>query len=196
VLFKSAAPCFGGEVFLLGPGPSQRRPIEIQLEFDGGYLESNEASRSACVELFGAVARELGCFYAAGFVERDWVVSRRRLGADGRTETLHVLKKSEWLGLPPFPVWLSWYGSPYQERVRSSLRGLASEKHPKGLLLRLGEMPQDIDQLKGRFPVLPPELCRQPLPPPPARPGITIQGTDFSSPAKILIDLTGSPTAE
>jgi hypothetical protein len=91
---------------------------------------------------------------------------------------------------------LSWYGSPYQERVRSSLRGLASEEHPKGLLLRLGEMPQDIDQLKGRFPVLPPELCRQPLPPPPARPGITIQGTDFSSPAKILIDLTGSPTAE
>lgn len=195
VLFKSAAPCFGGIVSLLGPSPTKYQPISIQMDFDGGYLESNQASRRACIDLFRAVAGDLGCFYAAGHVERNWIVARRNVSSDSQTETLHILKKTEWLGLPPFPVWLSSYGRPYKERVRSSLEGSFEEK-AEGLLLRMGDIPQDLDQLRGRFPVLPADLCRQPQPPPPLRPGISIGGTNFSLPAKTLLDLTGSPTAE
>jgi hypothetical protein len=196
VLFKSAAPCFGGNVSLLGPDPSKYQPVSIQMDFDGGYLESNEASRRACIDLFRAVAEDLGCFYAVGHVERNWIVARRNLSADSQTETLHVLKKSEWLGIPPFPVWLSWYGSPYGEMVRSSLEGFSFEDKAEGLLLLMGDIPQDLDQLNGRFPVLPADLRRQPQPPPPLRPGINIGATDFSLPAKTLIDLSGLPTAQ
>ena len=196
VLFKSAAPCFGGIVSLLGSDPSTYRPIEIHMDFDGGYLEANDASRRACIDLFAAVAEELGCFYAAGYVERNWIVSRRNLSSDDESETFHIVKKTEWLGLPPFPVWLSWYGSPYRDGVRSTLRDLAFEEHANGLLLRMGDLPQDVDQLRGLFPALPPELCRQLLPPPPARPGITIRATDFSAPGNVLIDLSGLRTVE
>jgi hypothetical protein len=189
VLFKSAAPCFGGIVSLLGPSPTKHQPIAIQMDFDGGYLEANAASRRACTDLFRAVAEDLGCFYAAGHVERNWIVARRNLSTDSQTETLHILKKTEWLGLPPFPVWLSWYGGPYKERVRPSLERVSFEENPEGLLLRLGDMPQDVDQVSGRFPGLPADLRRQPQPP--LRPGISTGATDFSLPAKTLLDLTG-----
>jgi hypothetical protein len=196
VLFKSAAPCFGGIVSLLGPSPTKYQPISIQMDFDGGALESNQASRRACIDLFRAVAEDLGCFYAAGHVERNWMVSRRNLSSDSQTEALQILKKTDWLGLPPFPVWLSWYGSPYKEMVRSSLEGFSFEENAEGLLLRVGDIPQDVDRLSGRFPVLPTDLRRQPQPPPRLRPGITIGATDFSLPAKTLLDLTGSPIRE
>jgi len=187
---------FWRDCFVARPSPAKHQPISIQMDFDAGYLESHDAGRRACIDLFCTVAEDLGCFYAAGHVERNWMVSRRNLSSDSQTEALHIVKKTDWLGLPPFPVWLGWYGSPYKEMVRSSLESLSFEEKGEGLLLRLGDTPQDVDQLSGRFPVLPADLRRQLQPPPRLRPRISTGATDFSLPAKTLLDLSGLPTAQ
>jgi hypothetical protein len=192
LFWKAEPPCFGGTASLLGQTPDPAQPVQIDVAFDGRVVENDAQARDAVVGLFAGAARRLVAFYAAGYVERNWIVQRRALFGDGSTEMLSITKTSFWDGFPQFPVWLTWFGRPYASRVRQSLSGYPMVEYPEGLFLRIGEPPQDLDQLAGRYPSLPVELSRQPAEPPRMSPGIHTS-TDWSTPARRVLDLRRPP---
>jgi hypothetical protein len=65
-------------------------------------------------------------------------------------------------------------------------------EYPEGLALRIGELPQDLDQLTGTYPSLPVELSRQAAEPPRMSPGIQTTN-DWSTPARRVLDLRRPP---
>jgi hypothetical protein len=192
LFWKAEPPCFGGTASLLGQTPDPAQPVQIDIAFDGRVLESNAQARDAVVGLFTGAATRLGAFYGAGYVERNWIVQRRALFGDGSTEMLAITKRSYWDGFPQFPVWLTWFGRPYASRVRQSLTRYPTAEYPEGLALRIGEPPQDLEQLAGRYPSLPVEMSRQVADPPPMSAGLQTTN-DWSSPARRVLDLRRPP---
>jgi hypothetical protein len=192
LFWKAEPPCLGGSAFLLGQEPDPAQPMQIDLAFDGRVLEASAQARDGVVALFAGTARRLVAFYAAGYVERNWIIQRRVLSGDGSTELLAITRKSLWDGFPQFPVWLTWFGRPYASRVRQSLAGYLVDEYPEGLALRIGDQPQDLDQLAGRYPTLPGQFSRRAAEPPPMPPGLTTSN-DWSTPARIVLDLRRPP---
>lgn len=195
LFWKAEPPCLGGTASLLGQRPDPAQPVQIDVAFDGRVLESSAQARDAVVALFTGAARRLVAFYAAGYVERNWIIQRRALFGDGSEEMLSITKKSFWDGFPQFPVWLTWFGRPYRSRVRQSLTGYPAEEYPEGLALRIGDLPQDLDQLAGRYPTLPAELSRHAAEPPPMPAGV-VTSDDWSTPARLVLDLRRPPDPE
>lgn len=162
ISWKATRPCFGGSVSF--PDPREqfrpagvRRAVRLSIGFDGRPLHSDSCWREATVDLFAGVARKLGAFYGAGYVRRGAIAKRGSVWYDGTSETWALQRSRWWLGLPPRPTWLGWFGTPYRERVEPALsrHGIVA---PEGILLRLGDEPMDLDELAGRFPKLPREL--------------------------------------
>ena len=137
-------PSFGGSA----------RASTLSLEFDGNVLESDVRWREAVVELFAAVAAELGAVQAKAEVEPGWRVGRSNrpwCSAD------LVIKAAQ---RPDGPGWLNWFGGPRRElaaglterplRTRTSrLRRSRSVTpqvvtRPEGVLVRLGDEPRPI----------------------------------------------------
>jgi hypothetical protein len=78
--------------------------------------------RSALRRLFVEAARDLGAFFACAEVERGWQWNGRSLSADDETESWPAPTAADgWLGLPVYPQWWTWYGSPYRELVIGDL---------------------------------------------------------------------------
>jgi hypothetical protein len=192
LFWKAEPPCLGGTAFLLGQKPDPAQPVQIDLAFDGRVLETSEQARDAIITLFVGAARRLGAFYAAGYVERNWIIRRRALSGDGLTEMLAITRKSIWDGFPQFPVWLTWFGRPYASRVRQSLDGYPVDEYPEGLALRIADLPQDLDQLAGRYPSLPDEFSRHAAGSPSMPPGLATSD-DWSTPARRVLDLRRPP---
>lgn len=195
LFWKAEPPCFGGTASLLGQKPDPAQPVQIDVAFDGRVLEDDAQARDAVVALFAGAARQLVAFYAAGYVERNWIVQRRALFGDGSTEMLSITRTSFWDGFPQFPVWLTWFGRPYASRVRQAITGFPVAEHPEGLALRIGELPQDLDQLTGRYPSLPIELSRQATAPQQMSPGLQTNN-DWSTPARRVLDLRRPPESD
>jgi hypothetical protein len=187
--WHASRPSFGGSCF--GPNAEKyalpeeepQRIAHIGINFDGRVIASDHRWLETVVDLFSAVAADVGAFYAAAQVETGWTVTRNnRLLASASTDTgEHFLRRRLWQGLPPVPVWLSWYGSPYRELVAPFVRPEALEsavprpptsgllarfsKRPAapapvrplitdvevGLLVQLGEVPRS----RGELPTLP-----------------------------------------
>jgi hypothetical protein len=118
-----------------------KRPIHLSIDVDNRALEGNAAWCETVVNLFIEVARKLRAFYANGSVGRNVTVRGRW-----------------WLGLPPAPTWLVWFGAGYRNALEASLEDRVSVNTPQGILLRHGAAPLDIDQLSGVFPSLPQSL--------------------------------------
>jgi hypothetical protein len=130
----ASRPSFGGSSFAPHAdkyAPADDDPLRIahlEVSFDGNVLAADERWTAALVDLFIAGAKELGAFFAAGQVETGWMVStNNRLWAvaSAMPEGEHFLRGRLWQGLPPIPIWLSWYGGPYRELVAQSLRHAA-----------------------------------------------------------------------
>jgi hypothetical protein len=167
MFWSSRAPCFGGNAFVDDPRAGvRRRPDHLPVggswstSLDGRALESDARWREAVVDLFVAVARDVGAFYASATVTRGVIARRGRISYDGTSEDVNVRTGSLewrpwWQGLPAIPTWLAWFGAPYRDVVRD-VRG--TEPRGDALLLRCGERPLDSDQLRGVFPLLPERL--------------------------------------
>ncbi len=129
----------------------------LDVDLDGRVLDQDPHRREAVVDLFRAVAGDIGAFFAAAQVEPGWIVTHDyRLGASAETlrdSGEHVLARGRWQGLPPVPMWLSWFGAPYAGLVSPHLPGEASAD---GLFVRLGAEPRPAPAL-GAWP-LPVEL--------------------------------------
>jgi hypothetical protein len=181
--WHARSPSFGGSCF--APHAEKWAPADddhlrighIELDFDGRVLGADARWREAIVDLFVAAATQFGAFYAAAQVEPGWQVTRNnRLFATAATlPGEHFLRGRLWQGLPPVPVWLSWFGPAYKDLVASALlpdslgvsasrpslrsRIFNRARHPQatptatevdgGILLRLSEQPLDPERLPG-----------------------------------------------
>lgn len=138
---------------------------QLEVSFDGGLVAADDRWREAVVDLFVRGAEVFRAFFAAAQVEPGWTVSRNNrpyAQAASVQESEHFLRGRLWQGLPPVPVWLSWYGEPYRELVGEALR---AEPEPSAGLTGddddglVGEAEID-DREAGTFV----RLARQPLP--------------------------------
>lgn len=156
----------------------------IEVSFDGKLIAADERWREAVVDLFVRGAEVFRAFFAAAQVEPGWVVSRSNrpyAQADSVQEGEGFLLGRTWQGLPPVPVWLSWYSDPYRELVREALHAEAElpEVHTKQSLLKRitgrngggGAQEAEVDEREagifvrlGREPLPRRQLPRLPLP--------------------------------
>lgn len=163
--WKAKSPFYGGHVSFpdfrdkFRP-PSVERAIEISLSIDGRAIHADNRWCETVVTLFGAIASRLRAFFGMGYVQRD-VIARRSIFLDGKSENSPTLGGKWWLGLPPTPTWLAWFGVGYAREVESSVSGFAPMITSDGILLRMGNDPMDRDQLAGLFPILPSDLIAQ-----------------------------------
>jgi hypothetical protein len=104
----------------------QYRVGRLELSFDANLIAADQRWREALVELFVRGAEVFGAFFAAAQVEPGWIVSRNNrpfVLAASVGEGEHFLRGYLWQGLPPVPLWLSWYGDPYRALVNEAVRG-------------------------------------------------------------------------
>jgi hypothetical protein len=163
----ASRPSFGGSAF--GPQEDvdpEDEPLKIAyvgVNFDGNVLDDDPRWRAAVIDLFVAGAREMGAFYAGAQALPGWVATRNnRLWAT--SETLlrgeDLLRGQLWQGLPPVPLWLSWYGSAYRDLVAEHLTPerlqAAAEAEPehtaglKRLLRRQPDEPPEVPHAEER----------------------------------------------
>ena len=137
------------------PGPRPLTPtqniVRVKMDLDVSALTDNKV-RERTVGMFVAMARRLECFYAQGYVERHHISSHKgRLGVTGLKEQYPLPSGHEWFGIPPVPVWLSWFGRPYKPLVAPSLSSkdsLVVKEEEDGIFVRLWEHPADLHQLQ------------------------------------------------
>jgi hypothetical protein len=187
----ASKPSFGGS-FIAPHADEHAKPADerfrigkLEISFDGNLIAADEKWREGIVELFVRGAETFRAFFAAAQVESGWTVSRNnRPWATGSVvqESEHFLRGRLWQGLPPVPIWLSFYGHPYRELVAEAVHRPpqeATERPRKTLLGRLiggaeahpfAEQPQVDDRQGGIFvrlsrdPLPRPQLPRLPLP--------------------------------
>ena len=110
-------------------------PAGLGVEVDWRVLDGDPRWRETFVDLFAGAASALGAFYAEGWVEPGWEVSRNnRLSISaGRKTRGSALGREGWEGLPREPAWLTWFGGRYREPVAAAL---ADAPPPRRRLLR------------------------------------------------------------
>jgi len=156
--WSAKRPCFGGSIFFPDKRDKFRpshvaRSIHLSMDFDGRALHGDTGWCETIVRLFLEVARTLGSFYAIGYVQRN-VIARRGIWFDSISEPSPTLPGRWWLGLPPTPVWLMWFGGGYA-RYLEALKRVASTVTLEGMSFRQGSSPMDRDELRENFPNLP-----------------------------------------
>ena len=169
-LWFASRPFFGGHTF-----PPDRGTGRVGLDVDWRVLEADPRWRETVVDLFARAAAALGAFYAEGWVEPGWNVSRNNRLSIAGSRVLKTrgsaLGREGWTGLPAEPAWLTWFGGRYHEPVAAALDGADPPRRllrraitpnvdvrPEGVFVRLGEPPRA-------------KLPRLPLPAQLVRPG-------------------------
>ncbi|HSD09649.1 MAG TPA: hypothetical protein VLF14_01595 [Candidatus Binatia bacterium] len=142
----ASRPSFGGSFHApwadkYAKGEDERfRVGRLEVSFDANLVAADERWRESIVALFARGAELFGAFFAAAQVEPGWIVTRNNrlfARADSIGQGEHFLRGRLWQGLPPVPVWLSWYGGPYRDLVRDALqRGVETETGSKQGRLR------------------------------------------------------------
>ncbi len=155
VFWKRTYPVFGGSVFdPARSGPSSRRlqhTPTLSVSVGASSLIIATAFLEMMVDLFLNVACHIPSFYGMACMERDHIY-RRSLWPDQHTQHHPKPPGNGWYGLPPLPVWMSWFGPPYADLLEKELGTFADVSSP-GRLLRLSEEPIDLDRALELQPV-------------------------------------------
>jgi hypothetical protein len=157
MFWKGTLPCFGGYATGLGDSVIGTTVGSIHLDFDC-RITADERWREELIRLFVELAMTTDCLYAHSVVERDWIVHGANLSCTAdQIETFPpgLTDRSRWLGLPPYPTWLAWYGLAYTPLVRPHVIDDSIEVD-NCLLWRAGELPAD-----ERVPPIPVDLMMQ-----------------------------------
>lgn len=160
LFWKSKRPCFGGSVSFPSRDDSTKpagafRRVNISLSFDERALHQDSRWCETVVDIFYRIAVNVRAFYAAAYVQRN-VIARRTVFFDGASEKSPLPMSEWWLGIPTEPTWLSWYGRPYKRLVEQYLPNESIARNiSEGILVRLGKLPMDKDELKPLAPNLP-----------------------------------------
>lgn len=133
-----------------------RHLLTLQIDMEPFENESNFSKTFD--ELFQGTAITLDAFFASAIVIR--------FGTNPNGWQQYMVDNYSlsfgpwWEGLPSLPYWSGWYGRAYYPLVKESLENLpqATEFPGKGYFLKLGDFPQNLDELQGKFPELPQSL--------------------------------------
>lgn len=163
VFFKTMSPFLDGcaNGWALGY-PGSGPVVTVSLSVHRAAL-TTAAWRNALQQLFVSFADAVGACFASAQVERGWEWSGRSASSTFNTEQSPSLAgRGNWTGLPPFPVWWSWFGPEYAPLVIDHLPVEQVERVGTGLFHSCSEEPLDRDQLASRLtrpsPWLPPDL--------------------------------------
>lgn len=164
--FKSTAPCFGGTVVFSHPNSANKYPgntaehVDIEFQFDARAFD-DPFWCEAISNWFFEMSHKLGAFYAVAYLESGYTTRLNNLSisagnfTNGEEGALYPFPNSDrWLGLPPIPTWLSWYGGPYSDIVRPFVENPSIE-HRTGFGCRIGPKPMGLADLQGCFPSIP-----------------------------------------
>jgi hypothetical protein len=146
VIFTASPPCCGG---MIDPGPENPRPQRVwKMSLNVLRAPLAEAAwRGSLRGLFVAAAERFGCFFASAEVERNQIWARGGLWSDWESErSISPWFRSAWMGLPPYPMWWSYYGPGYRELVTGPIRA-AGTPLAHGLFHAWTEEPADRDRL-------------------------------------------------
>ncbi len=158
--WAAAAPFFEGAVYIRREPSRSGVPVwSLSLPCDVRSLDQSADAVQRYVTLFIEVARGLGAAFGCSYIRRNYILKRRTLAVDSKTEKGTVLS---WGGLRDFPTWLTWFGEPYRDLVRGALSTVPILEYETGIFLRLGEQPRSRDELQPWFPTLPPQLITPP----------------------------------
>ncbi len=149
--WSAARPCLGGSAAMSQVRRPERlepgyRIVRIGLAFDGPALARDPCLTGRVVDLFRGLAGGLACVYAAASVNRGVIATRGGTFSDGQTEMGPLPSRARWIGLPASPTWLAWFGPPYADLVRESLRGQITDDREGSLFVRASTEPMNIDQ--------------------------------------------------
>jgi hypothetical protein len=148
LFFTSQPPCFGGSL-AGGQATAYSGPVSAcRLDVDRSALRDRRW-RGALKRLLAGFAAESGSFFASAEVVRNLDWTGRGLGYGPAAErTTFVAPRGQWQGLPPYPVWWSWYSPVYAGLVAPHLPAESAESTANGLFHSWGDDPLDRDQLE------------------------------------------------
>ena len=119
----------------LKPSMPRRRPLE------------DERWRLSLERMFVEIAQAIDAIYASAEILRGIEWSGRALWYGAHAEhATYLAGRGVWQGLPPYPVWLSWFGREYAPPIRHHLTGEAT-LDGGGFLHRQSTRPADRDAL-------------------------------------------------
>ena len=146
VFFKARTPCIEGS---LAGTADRRTTLSHSLSLHRALL-SEPAWRVPLQRLFVSFAEASGSFYASAEVQRGLEWSGRSVWYGGKAErTTYLARGGVWAGLPPHPVWWSWFGPGYVPLVDDHLPAQQAEVISGGLFHSRSVEPQDRDQLRA-----------------------------------------------
>jgi hypothetical protein len=151
LFFAASPPCITGSIYA-GPGEQRPRPMwNMHMRVHIEPLATDPRWREGFQRFFVAIAERLHAFYASAEVTREQIWNGRSMWMDGASEfEVSPARIEGWMGLPPYPTWWAWYGSPYRREVENRLQGGQVVEHPAGLLHVLAPEPLDRDELTRR----------------------------------------------
>ena len=117
-------------------------------------VAENPLWRAAVRRLFVEFARESSAIVATAEVLRGAQWSGRSLGFDSMAEYSPALwtRAGTWAGLPPYPVWMCWFGPEYAPLVAEHLDAARTEQVGEALLFTASDEPKNRDELAPTAP--------------------------------------------
>jgi hypothetical protein len=138
----------------------------LSMDLDGAALD-DPRWRELAMDILDEMAALSGAFYArATFQARspDW----NTVAVIG-TNPPSITPRSEWLGLPDTPAWLTWLGRQYADAIVDSLPADLCHRARHGMVVRLSGDPRTQLELVPWADRFPADYCRQRDPRPPER---------------------------
>lgn len=156
LFFSGSGPVVGGTLSA-GPSESNRGNFwTMSLTLHADPLRQ-EAWRHGLRSTFVELADGLPAFYASAQVTRGHIWSGRSSWSDNQTEwaMTPLRHRVGWTGLPPIPMWWTWFGAPYAEKAMR-LPAARSTMTRSGVLFETSEQPLPRDALEPLDAWLPP----------------------------------------
>jgi hypothetical protein len=147
LFFSASPPCIAGSMYA---GPSETHPRKVWVMTLDVLRDpfTDPRWRDALRRLFVAIADGIDCFFASAEVTRGTLWNGRSGGADAQTEwPIMPARIQGWMGLPPYPVWWSWYADPYRDLVSDVLDPDRSMATTRGIFHQWAVDPVDRDAL-------------------------------------------------
>ena len=144
LLLKGTRPCLDGALAASEEGwPVSAHSLSLQR----AALHDPEW-RTSFRRFFVEVASATDALYAVAEVHRNVVWNGRTVWHDGDDEpTAYLAARGVWAGLPPYPVWWSWFGPDYLPLVEEHLPTDQVERVAGSLFHRAAEDPVDRDTI-------------------------------------------------
>jgi hypothetical protein len=148
LFFTASPPCIAGSMYA---GPSETHPRKVWVMtlhvLRDPFIEPRW--RDALRRLFVGIADRSECFFGSAEVTRGTLWNGRSGRADAQTEWPIMPARIEgWMGLPPYPVWWSWYGDPYRDSVSNVLDPDRTMASVHGIFHQWTVEPADRDALE------------------------------------------------